>query len=99
MNKLNDLSRKYNLQITFNNCEKIVQIFGEIDKILPVINKGRKRIININYIIKILFEKMDIKGADKISVSSSKKTKSCNEMYWNQIFLLIGDKIDKIIQR
>jgi len=98
-NKLNDISLKYNLQITFNNCNKIVQIFEEIDKILPLINEGRKRIININFILKILFAKMEIKGADKIPVSSSKKTISCNKMYWKQIFLLIGGKIDKIIQR
>ena len=42
---------------------------------------------------------MEIKEADQISVSSSPKTISCNEMYWDQIVSLIGDKIDKIIQR
>ena len=87
------------MQITSNDCEKMVQIFKEIDKILPLINEGRKRIININYIFKMLFEKMKIKGADQIPVSSSKKTMFRNKMYLTQIVILIGDKINTIIQK
>ena len=84
INKLDYLSQKYNIQITSNDREKMVQIFKEINKILPQINNGRKRIININYILRIQFEKIDIKGADQISVSSSKKTISCNDIYWKK---------------
>ena len=73
--------------------------FKEINKILPQINNDRKRIININFILKILFKMMKIEKADQIPVSSSPKTISCNEMYWDQIVSLIGDKINTINQR
>ena len=37
-----------------------MQIFNEIDKILPKINQNRKRMININFIFKNIFNMLKI---------------------------------------
>ena len=54
-NKINDMCKKYNLYLPFNDRDKIHQIFKEIGKILPQVNGDRKRMITINYVLKKLF--------------------------------------------
>lgn len=73
-NKLNTISSKYSFKFSHNDCYKMIKVFDEINRILPEINYDRKRIININFILKILFTMMKIPIADKIPISSSKKT-------------------------
>ena len=59
-NTMNDLCSQHKLQISISDRYNILSIFNEIDKIIPQINVNRKRIININYILKQIFEMMDL---------------------------------------
>ena len=54
-----------NIQRTRNEMDKIFKAFVEIDKILPLINNGRKRMISINYVLKQLFEMMKLSRYNK----------------------------------
>ena len=58
--------------IVFNN---VLKIFHLINTVLPQVNKDRKRIISIKFIIHKLFENWNLKFV--IPVTKSKKT------YWN----------------
>ena len=69
-NKIDDI---YN--VSSNDREKFIQIFNEIDKILPQINQNRKRMINSNFIFKKIFNMMKIDVDIKIS-NSNKTLKS-----------------------
>lgn len=59
-NRIDFLSSKNKVQITFKDKEKIIRIFYEIDKILPQIKGDRKRMINIDFILKKIYKMMDI---------------------------------------
>ena len=76
-NKINDI---YN--VSSNDREKFIQIFNEIDKILPQINQNRKRMININFIFKKIFNMMKI-DVD-IKISKSNKTLKKYDLYWKK---------------
>ena len=58
-NTINNVCSQHKLQIS-NSDRKIYKIFEEIDKILPQINANRKRMININFVLKQLFEMMNL---------------------------------------
>ena len=60
------------------------------------INDGRKRMISIKYVIKQLFEMLGLPYKD-IYVTKSKSTLKNYEQYWAKIQLLIGDRIQSII--
>ena len=81
--------------LSWNDLEKILSIFDEIEMILPQIN--RKRMIDINFLIKKILHMLNIDF--DIEISKSKKTISKYEDYWDKIQLLIGDKIHLIINR
>ena len=59
-NVINDICSKYKLQISVCDLTKIYKIFKEIEKILPQINGNRKRMIKINFILKQVFEMLNI---------------------------------------
>ena len=59
-NKVDFLSSKNGVQISFKDKDKIIRIFNEIDKILPQINGDRKRMINMDFIFKKLFKMLDL---------------------------------------
>ena len=71
-NILMDLSAEYNIDITVDQKNRIMKVFQEIEKILPNVNNRRKRIISLNYIMRKIFEMMEI-PYDKIPISKWKK--------------------------
>ena len=95
-NVLLEISSSHNITFSVQQKYKIMRIFSEIDKILPQINKKRKRIISIKFIIKKILKRMKLSHS-YVKVTKSKRTKTTYQHYWNQIILLIGDKIKRII--
>ena len=76
---------------------RIYKIFKLIGTIIPKVNNTtRKRLISINYILKMIFIMMGL-PYDHIPISKSKKTLSYYKKYWDTIMSLIGDKIQSII--
>ena len=71
-NKINTLIERNGLKLTYKDQHKVIKIFKEIDNVLPKINKSRKRIININFILKNILMMIDL--SCEIPVSKSKKT-------------------------
>lgn len=52
INKMDTLCIKNGRQLTFIDKDKIMKIFEEIDNVLPQLKANRKRIVNINFILK-----------------------------------------------
>ena len=72
------------MQIPVSDLIKIYKIFKEIDKILSQINGNRKRMININFILKQVFEILNI-PRENIPITKSKKILDIYEQYWKKI--------------
>ena len=89
----NVLSRYH---ISAINKNKVMLIFKEIGQILPLINKGRKRMINLKFILKQVFLMLDLDIDVNVCVSG-RTLKNYNN-YWLQILLLKFDRIIKIIK-
>ena len=51
---------KHNIDLSPKNKRKIFQIFKEIDKILPQVNKERKRMMNVKIVLKQLFKMLKL---------------------------------------
>lgn len=98
LNKVDSRSKKNKIDISYDNKDKILRVFKEIDKILIHINGDRKRMICINFILKKLFKMLNLSNKD-IYKSQSKKTNRYYYEYWNNILSLIGNKIQKIINQ
>jgi len=96
-NNIDDKSSESEIQLTFKDKAKIYRIFNEIDKILPHINGDRKRMINIDFVLKQLFKMLDLPVEKNIPLSKSKRTLASYKQYWKDILLLIGDKIKSIV--
>ena len=94
-NSLKNLLVKYNIELTYNQRDKIYKIFEQIGYILPEINVTRKRIINITYIIKKILEMMN--STYEIPITKSIKTLDFYNKYWDKIMTIIGNKIESII--
>ena len=76
-----------NYRVKLSNGErcKIYKIFDAIDIIVPKVNNtSRKRLISINYILKMIFIMMAI-PCDKIPISKSRKTLTFYSKYWDKI--------------
>ena len=95
-NVLNSILCENYIQLTYNQREKIYEIFAKIDSVLHEINDGRKRIISIKFILKQLLKMLGLPYKD-VDVTKSKKTVRYYEQYWAKVQLLIGDKIQSII--
>ena len=85
-----------NIQLTYHQIKKIFKVFVEIDSVLHKVNYGRKRMISIKYVIKQLFKILGLPYKD-INVTKSKRTLTYYEQYWKKVKLLIGDRIQSII--
>ena len=96
LNKIDDVCHSFGLQITFNDKTKICRIFNEIDKIVPRINGERKRMININFILKRIFKMLKL-PSENIPPTKSKRTLAFHKQYWKNIMLLKGDEIKSIV--
>ena len=58
-NVINSISFDNNIELTNSQIDKIYKIFIEINNIQNKINDGRKRMINIKFIINKLFEMLE----------------------------------------
>ena len=97
-NKIINLVRLHNTQISYSDQKKIFDIFEKIGRILPIINNGtRKRMIKIDFILNELFCLLNINI--KIPRKESKKAFLYNKKYWDRINSLIGKEIQSILVR
>ena len=73
---MNDISQKYDLDYKPEVNLKLKSNLEKIDKALDKINDkyGRKRLINISYLIKRILRKYDKTEAKKIKLEFSDKT-------------------------
>ena len=93
-NVMNAISFKNNIYLTHKQREQIV--FVEIDNVLHKVDDGRKRIISIKFIVKQLFKMLGLPYKD-INVTKSKRTLPYCKQYWEKVQLLIGNRIQSII--
>ena len=80
--------------LTYNTQDKILRICKEIYKI----KNNRKRMVSILYIIRLIFEMMNMEYKF-IPLPKSKKTRIYYIKWRKNIIKLIGDKINLIIQK
>ena len=95
-NVLDSISSKNNIQLTYHQRERIYKVFVEIDSVLNEANDERKRMISIKYVIKQLFKMLGLPYKD-INVTKSKRTLTYYKQYWKKVQLLIGNRIQSII--
>ena len=95
-NVLNWLCFENIIELTLKQRDSIYEVFYEINSILPLVNKTRRRIISVNFILRRIFEMIGI-SYKKIPISKSKKTLAFYDKYWDSIMYHIGDKIKSII--
>ena len=96
-NIINNIALKNDFQISIKYRDKILRIFKELDPVIHNVNKKRKRMININFVLRQIFLMLEL-PYKKIRITNSKKTLEKYNQYWIDILLLIFDKIIKIIQ-
>ena len=97
LNIINNIVLKNDIQMTVKNRDKIIRIFDEIGKVVKYVNVDRKRMINLNYIIKRIFSMLDL-PFEKVKTTKSKKTIEMYRQYWKDILALAFDKVDKIVK-
>ena len=95
-NVLDSISFKHNICSTHKQRKQIHKVFIEMDSVSHKVENGRKRMMSIRYIIKQLFKMLGLPYKD-ISVTKSKRTLKSYEQYWEKIQLLIGDRIQSIV--
>ena len=96
-NIINNVALKNNFQISVKNKDKILRIFMELGTVINLVNKERKRMININFILQKIFKMLNL-PYEKIKITKSKKTLQMYNEYWNEILSIISDKIIAIIR-
>ena len=94
---VNDLLFNNNVELTYNQRTQIYKIFELIGFIANQINENRKRIIGVKYLLKRIFDMMNIKY--NITITKSKRTLTFYNAYWEKIITVIGDKIKSIIDK
>ena len=82
-----DIELKNRSVISRDIINRVCKTFDLISTVLHIVNKDRKRIISIKFIIHKLFEKWNLKFV--IPITKSKKTLNIYEEYWSQVCLLI----------
>ena len=70
-NTLFDKYKRYNIQLSTNDKYRILESFEKIESVLPQINVNQKRMININFILKQISERLNCKS---IPIYKSKRT-------------------------
>ena len=94
-NVLNRMCLNNQVELTNKQRAIVYKIFDLIDTVIPKVNENRKRLISINYILKMLFNMMELPY--NVPISKSKKTVKYYKNYWNNVISLIGDDIQSII--
>ena len=95
-NVMNSISFENNTELTHSQRERIYKVFVEIGTIIPLVNRNRKRMISVKFIMKQLFKMLGLPYKD-INVTKSKKTLKYYKQYWEKVQSLIGDRIQSII--
>ena len=95
-NVINSISSKNYIQLTHYQRDNIYKVFTEIDGVLHMVNDGRKRMVSVKYVIKQLFKMLGLPYKD-INVTKSKRTLTYYNQYWKKVQLLIGNRIQSII--
>ena len=95
-NVLDSISFKNNVCLTYKQRKCIHKVFIEIDSVLHKVENGCKRMISVKYIITQLLKMFGLPYKD-INVTKSKRTLKSYEQYWEKIQLLIGDRIQSIV--
>ena len=86
------------IQINHRQREAIYSIFDLLDRVQPEINGNRKRMINIKFVLRMLFQIMGL-PYNEIKITKSKKTLQFYEQWWKQAYGFIKNDIRKIITR
>ena len=91
---------KYNkeIQLSFQDRDKIYDIFALINNVLPEVNKNRKRMISIKYVLMRIFKILGMEY-EFIPLPKSKKTLRFYKRWWKQVYELIKDDAAKIINK
>ena len=97
-NVIFDICCKDNMQITTIDKIKIFEIFYKIESVLPQINGDRKRMINIDFILKQILMMIRLKYKN-IPTFKPKRTSEFYKQQWSRIKTLIADDIKTIIRR
>ena len=95
-NVMNSISFENNTELSYGQRDRIYKVFVEIGTIIPLVNRNRKRMISIKYVIKQLFKMLGLPYND-INVTKSKKTLKYYKQYWEKVESLMGDRIQSII--
>ena len=79
-----------NLRISYNDKEEIFRIFDKIEKLTPLIDPNRKRLISVNFLLKQIIKTYfpDI-NHENIRITKSQKTLKYYDDYWDKIVSLI----------
>jgi len=96
-NTINRIIRNYKINMDGEVRQKIFRIFNLINDITPKLNNGRKRMVDIKFMIRKILKLMEVKSYYKIPISKSKKTLKTCDLYWLNIVKLIGYKMSVII--
>ena len=97
-NVLYSISSENNIQLTYHQKEQIYKVFVEINSVIHKVNDGRKRMISIKFIIMQLFKMLRL-PYKYIQVTKSNSKLKDYEQYWEKVQLLIGDRIQSIINK
>ena len=95
-NVMNSISFENNTELTHGQRDWIYKVFVEIGTIIPLVNRNRKRMISVKFIMKQLFKMLGLPYND-INVTKSKKTLKYYKQYWEKVESLMGDRIQSII--
>ena len=94
LNVINDIAQKNRMQIGYYNRQKILRIFALIDEATKQVDANRKRMVCIKFILKQLF---DILGIEYkfFPLTRSRKTLKYYEDWWERVYALIKDDINR----
>ena len=97
-NTIFDKCKRYNIQISTNDKNKILDIFEKIESVLPQINADRKRLINVNFTLKrtIKMRKLQYKN---IPIYNQKEHQHFIYNIGVELKKLFGDDIKTNIRR
>ena len=87
---MNDTAQKNNIQIGYYNRQNILRIFKLIDQNSLEVNIGRKRMVSVNFTLKLLFDILGIEY-NFIPLTKSKKTLNYYSQWWAQIYDFIKE--------